>query len=183
MQPGDGLEHVAALLRGMHTRIVGAHGRRDDLETLELGKIQKVERRDARRDAIRRHAGQRAARERERHEVELRDDLERQPRVRPRIERERRQVVRVVVLDFADTIADVARDRFAFAEHLAGDGIERVVVHPDERAAQQVDAVEHEPSRQVRLAAAEIAFGLAKLHGACVAAELERMPNARRDSL
>ena len=35
----------------------------------------------------------------------------------------------------------------------------------------------------VRLAAAEVAFGLAQPHGARVAAELERMPDARRDAL
>ena len=39
-------------------------------------------------------------------------------------------------------------DRLAFAEHLARDGVERVVVHAHERAAQQVDAVEHEPARE-----------------------------------
>ena len=75
-RPGHRLEHVAALLRRVHARVVGAHGRRDDLQPLELAQIQKVERRDARGDAIRRHAGQLAARERERHEVELRDDLD-----------------------------------------------------------------------------------------------------------
>ena len=135
----------AACTRESSERTVGA----TILSRSSSDKIEKVERRDARRDAIRRHARERAARERERHEVQLRDDLIREPRVGARVERERRQIVRVVVLDLRDPIAHVAGDRLAFAEHLARDGIERVVVHAHERAAQQIDAVEHEPSRNV----------------------------------
>ncbi len=51
-------------------------------------------------------------------------------------------------MDFADAIVNVALDRFAFAKHLASNGVERVVVHAHERAAHQIDAVEHEPSRE-----------------------------------
>ncbi len=66
---------------------------------LQLRQIQEIERGDAGRDPIRRHAGELAARERELDEVQLRHDLEREARVGPRIERERRQIVPVVVQD------------------------------------------------------------------------------------
>jgi DNA polymerase-2 len=39
----DRLEHMAALLRRVHARIVGAHGRRHDLHALELREIQEIE--------------------------------------------------------------------------------------------------------------------------------------------
>ena len=52
--------------------------------------------------------------------------------------------------------------RLALAEHLTCDRVERIVVHAHERAAQQVDAVEHDAARHRRLAAAEVALGLAE---------------------
>jgi len=174
---------VPALLRGVHARVVVAHGRRDHATPLELGEIQEVEGRDARRDAVRRHAGQAAACERERHEVELLDDLICEPCVGPRVLRERREIVRVVVLDLRDPVGSVARERLAFAKHLARDGVERVVVHAHERAAQKIDAVEHDAARDRRLAAAEVALGLAQSQRAVVAPEAQRMLEPRRDPL
>ena len=114
--------------------------------------------------------------------LSLLHDVVGEPRVGARIEREGGQVVAVVVQDLADAIAHVALDGLAFAQHLPRHGVERVVVHPHEGAAQQVDAVEDETAGNRGLAAAEIAFGLAQAHRAGVAAEIEWMPHARGDS-
>ncbi len=79
------------------------------------------------------------------HQVEFLHDLVGEACIGARIKRERGQVVPVVVQDLADAIAvTLALHRLSFAEHLARDGIERIVVHAHERAAQQVDAVEHQ---------------------------------------
>ena len=67
----------------------------------------------------------------------------REPRIGARVQRERRQIVPIVVQDLADAIPHVALDRLAFAEHLARHRIERIVLHAHERAAQQIDAIEH----------------------------------------
>src|SRR6185503_1855515 len=93
------------------------------------------------------------------------------------------QVVTVVVHDLADAVAHVAGDSFAFAQYFAGDGIERVVVHADEGAAQQIDAVQHQPAGNRSLPAAKVAFGLAQAHRRGVAAELQRMSQAEGDLL
>jgi hypothetical protein len=146
MHTRERLQDVSALLRGVHPRVARAHAGSDDLQPLQLAQIQEIEGGDAGGDAIRRHAGQFAARERELHDVEFLDDLVREPRIRARVQRECGQVMTIVVHDLADPIAHVAGDCLAFAEHLACDRVERVVIHADERAAQQVDAIEHESS-------------------------------------
>ena len=92
----------------------------------------------------------------ERDEIQLLDDLEREPRIGARVQRKPRQIVLVTLQDFADAIVHIAFERFAFAEHFARNGVERVVVEAHERAAHQVDAVEHEPPRNARAAAAEV---------------------------
>ena len=43
MQTGGRLEHVPALLRRVHARVVAAHAGRDDAERLELATVQKIE--------------------------------------------------------------------------------------------------------------------------------------------
>ena len=111
------------------------------------------------------------------------DDLIGESRIGARIERERRQVVLVVVDDLGDAITHVAGDGLAFAEHLARHGVERVIVHADEGTAQQIDAVEHQTAGDARLTAAEIALGFADANRAGVAAEHEWMAHARRDLL
>ena len=56
---------------------------------LEFRQVQKIERRDARGDAIRRHARQLAAREREPHQIRASATISiGEPRIRARIERE-----------------------------------------------------------------------------------------------
>ncbi len=87
-----------------------------------------------------------------------------------------------VVQDLVDAIAHVALHGLAFTEHLPCHGVERVVVHPHERAAQQVDAVEDETAGNRGLATAEIAFGLAQANRAGVATEVEGMPHASGDA-
>ena len=174
---------MAALLRRVHARVVVAHGRRDDAAPLELREIQKVEGRDACRNAVGRHAGQAAPRECERHEVELLDDLIREPRVGARVFGERREIVRVVVLDLRDPVAGVADECLAFAEHFTCNRVERIIVHAHERAPQEVDAVEHDAAGDRRLAAAEVALGLAEPQRAVVAAKAQRVAEARRDPL
>ncbi len=73
--------------------------------------------------------------------------------------------------------------RLAFAEHGARHGIERVVLHAHEGAAQQIDAVEHDSSGNRRLAAAEVTLRLANAQRAGVATEIEGMTDARSDAL
>ena len=91
MQAGHGLEHVAALLRDVHARVAAAHARSDDACALELGKIEKVEGRDAGGDPIRRHARELAACKGELDEAQLLDDAEGEARIRAGIEREVRR--------------------------------------------------------------------------------------------
>ena len=94
MQAGDAARARGRLVAPRDARVVERTLGATMLQPLQLAQIQEVERRDARSDAIRRHAGELAARERERHEVELLDDLVREPRVGARVQRERGQVVR-----------------------------------------------------------------------------------------
>ncbi len=110
-------------------------------------------------------------------------DLERQSRVGARIERERRQIMAVVVHDLGDAITHVPGDGLAFAENLARHGVERVIVHAYEGPAQQVDAVEHEAARNARLSAAEIAFGFADANAPDVPAQRKGMAHALGDAL
>ena len=134
----------AANTRASSLRTLGATIRR----LLQLGEIQKIERRDARRDTIRRHAGELAARHRKRDQIQFLADLEREPRIGARVQREARKIVFVALHDLADAIVRVAFQRFAFAEHFARNGVERIVVEAHERAADQIDAVEHETARE-----------------------------------
>ena len=89
----------------------------------------------------------------------------------------------VIVSDLGDAITHIAGDGLAFAENLARHGIERVIVHAYERAAQQIDAVENQAARNARLTAAEIAVGFADANRAGIPAQRERMAHTRRDSL
>ncbi len=175
-------EHVATGLRREHARVVAAHARRNDAALVELGEIQEVERRDAGGDAIRSHAGEFAARHRQRDQIQFLADLERKPRIGTGIQREARQILLVPLHDLADAIVRVAFQRLAFAQHFARHRIERVVVEAHERAADQIDAVEHEPPRNAGAAAAEITARRSHAQTACVAAEFERMPHALRDA-
>ena len=183
MQTRFGLEHVAALLRDVHARVAAPHARGDDVCALELGQIEEVEGGDAGRDPIGRHARELAAGEGELDEAQLLDDPQGEARIRAGIEREGRQIVLVVVENLRQAVTRGGRHGLAFPEHFARHGIERIIVHADECTAQQVDAVEHETPRDARLAAAEIAFGLADAHGPLVSAELERVAHAGRDPL
>jgi hypothetical protein len=105
-----------------------------------------------------------------------------QPRVSARIEREGGQIVTKVVQDLDEAIPNVTLHGLAFAQHLPRHGVERVVVHPHEGAAQEIDAVEDETAGNRGLAAAEVAFCLAEADRAGVAPEIEWMPRARGDS-
>ena len=89
----------------------------------------------------------------------------------------------VIVGDLSDAITHVAGESLAFAENFARHGIERVIVHAYERAAQQIDAVENQTARNVRLTAAEIAVGFADTNRTRVPAQRERMTHARGDAL
>src|SRR5690606_4928305 len=93
MQAGDRLQHMAALLGGVHSRVVRTYARRDNARPFQLGEIKEVERSDARRHPVRRHAGKLAAGEGERHEIQLLDDLVCEARVRARVKRKRLEVV------------------------------------------------------------------------------------------
>ena len=114
---------------------------------------------------------------------ELLHDLKSESRVRTRIERKRREIMAVIVGDLGDAIMHVAGDGLAFAENLACHGVEGIIVHADERAAQQIDAVENQAAGNARLTAAEIALGLANARRAGVPAQRERMAHTRGDSL
>ena len=174
---------VAALLGFGDAGIAGPYGRRDDAQLPEFGLVQKVERRDAGRHAIRRHAGELASREGKTHHVQLLRDLECEPRVGARIQRERRQILAVIAGDLGDAIAHVSGNGLSLAENLARHGIERVIVHADESAAQQIDAVEYETARNARLPAAEIALGLADAKAPGIPAQCKRMAHALCNAL
>src|SRR5688572_24057130 len=182
VQPCHGLEHVATLLRDVDTRVGSAHAGCHYPQRLEIAQVEKVERRDARRHAIGRHAGQAAAREGQRYQVQLVNDVMGEPRVGARVERERGKVLAIVVQDLAETIAHVALDGLAFAQHPACHGVERVVIHSYEGAAEEVDAVEHQATRDRGLATAEVALGFAEADRARIAPEVERMLYTRGDS-
>ena len=124
-----------------------------------------------------------AASEGEAHHVQFLHDLEREACVRARVERERRQIMPVVVRDLGNAVAYVPGDGLALAQDLARHGVERVIIHADERAAQQVDAVEHEAPRYARLSAAKIALGFANANSAGVPSQREGMANAFGDAL
>ncbi len=104
-------------------------------------------------------------------------------RVGARVERERGEVVAIIVHDLRDAVVHVAGNGLTFPQHLARDRIERIVVHPYERAAKKIDAVEHQAAGHARLTASEIAFRLAQAQCARVASELKRMIEARCDPL
>ena len=171
MQPGCRFQHVASLLGGVRTRVVGAHRGRDDSQPLEFGQIQKIEGGNAGRNAIGGHAGELTARTGQPNEIEPIQDLVSKASIGARVERERGEVVLIVVKNFPDSVADVAGDCLALAEHFARHGIERVLVHAHERASQQVDAIEHQAAGNRGLAAAEIALRLAQEEGAGFAPE------------
>ncbi len=183
VQARFGLEHVAALLRDMHARVAAPHARGDEVDALELGQIEEVEGGDARRDAVRGHARELAAGEGELDEAQFLRDAEGESGIRARIQREGRQIVLVVVDDFRQAVTRRRAHRLAFAEHFARDRIERIVIHADERAAQQVDAVEHQTARDARLAAAEIALGFADSRRPRASTELERVAHTGRNPL
>ncbi len=183
VQTGHGFQHMTALLGGMNARIVGAHGRRNDAPPLEFGQVQKIEGRDARRHAIGGHTGEPAARPRELHEIEPRHDLVGEPRIGTRIERERCEVVPVVMDDFRDPVMYVAGDRFPLAEDLTRDGVERILIHAHESSAQQVDAIQHQTAGNRSLAAAKITLRLAQADRTRLSPQGKRVVQARGDSL
>src|SRR3954462_11177307 len=159
MQSGNGFENVTTLLCGMHARIIGSHRRCDDSATFQLREIQKIKRSDARRHSVGRHASELAASKSELDNIELLDDLECETRICSRIESKGRKIVAVVMQDFFEPILHVTLDRFAFTQHITRDRSECIVVHAHECAAQQIDAIEDEPTWNGSLTAAEIAFG------------------------
>ena len=75
MHAGERFEHVPALLGGIHARVARRARSARRSSALQLAQVQEIERCDAGGDAIWRHAGQLAASERQRHDVELLDDL------------------------------------------------------------------------------------------------------------
>src|SRR4029434_8227891 len=122
-----------------------------------------------------------------RDEMEALDDLVSEPRVRARVEGECGKVVLVVVDDLPDAITyvapAVALECLPFAQHLARDGIQRIVIHAHERPPQQVDSIQHETAWNGRLTAAEVAFRFTNADRPRIAPEIERMAQARSDAL
>ena len=119
VQAGQRIEHVSALLCDVHAGIVAADARRDDADMRELAQVQEVERGDARGNSIRCHAGELAAGESERHQIQARDDIVGEPRIGTRIACECGKIVPIVVRDLVDARTYVAGQCFAFAQHLA----------------------------------------------------------------
>ncbi len=159
----------------MHAAVVGAHRGRHQAPLSQGGQIEKVERSDAGRDPIRGHARQATAGKGQVQQVEAADDVEHKPRIRSRIERKSGQIVMVALHDLTGPIAHVAIQRFAFAEHLARDGVQRVLLHPHESPAKQIHAVKHEPARDGRVAAAEVALRRTDPEAARLPSELKGM--------
>src|SRR3984893_6264156 len=174
---------MAAQLGGMHARIVGAHGRRNDAPALEFGQVQKIEGCNARRDAIGSHASQAAARPGEPHEVEPSHDIEDQPCIGTRVERESWKIEPVVMTDYSDPITHVAGDRLSLAEYLARHGVERILVHAYEGSPQQVDAVQRQTAGNESLAAAKIALCLTQTNRTRLSPQGKRMIQPRGNPL
>ncbi len=170
------------MLSRVHAGIARAHAGRDDTALLELAQIDEVERSDAGRDAIRCHSCELTACEGQSDQIELLDDVVGKPRVGACIESKCRQVVAIVVLDLLHPIPSIAFDGLAFAEHAAGHGIERIVLHAHEGTAKEIYPIQHHAAGYGRLPATEVALGLAQPDGSGVATEIERMARARRDS-
>ena len=108
VQPGHRLQHMPALLQGAAAAIARANAGRDDAELPQFAEVQEIERRNARRDPVRRHAGQLAAREGKRNDIEPRDDLKGESRVSSGIQREGCEVMAVVICNLRDAILYVA---------------------------------------------------------------------------
>src|ERR1700722_12356520 len=102
---------MAALLCRVYARVIRPHCRRYDTLSLQLGEIQKIEGRNTRSHAVGCHARQLAAGESELYEIQLLQNPIREPCVRACVERERRQIMFVVVGNLTDTVTDVAGDR------------------------------------------------------------------------
>ena len=132
------------------------HSGRTQVFLVQLRQIDKVERRDACRHSIHRHACQFAAHRSERHKVESLNDFVGKPRICARIQREGIQVVLIMFHDFARTVANIAFNRFPFAQNFLSHRVERVLLEWNERAANEIHAVEHEASGNHGLTATEI---------------------------
>src|ERR1017187_4972332 len=89
----------------------------------------------------------------------------------------------VVARDLSNAITYIPGDSLPLAQHLARHRVERVIIHAYERAAQQVDAVQHEPSRYARLSAAKIALRRANANSTGIPAQRQGMVNACGDAL
>jgi hypothetical protein len=177
VQAGQRLEHVAAGLR-LHLAH-GADARGHDPAPAERAEVEEVEGGDRGGDAVERQPGQPAALDGELHEPQLLEDLEREPRVG------------AVVLDEAHPVLpeeaqDLLRlpgafDRLAFAEHLARDRVEALLLQADEGAAQQLHAVEHDAAGHARLQRAARGLERAQPQRPRAAPQLERDAASRRD--
>jgi hypothetical protein len=123
------------------------------------------------------------AREGQPDQIQLADNVKGEAGVGPCVEREGREVVSVVVDDFGKAVFGVGLESFTFAQHFAGYRIQRVVFHANERAAEQVYAIEDQPTWDRGLTAAEVAFSTTDSELAGVAAQDEGMPQSCCDPL
>ncbi len=89
----------------------------------------------------------------------------------------------IVVQNLLHSIPHVAFDGFAFSEHAACHGIERIVFHAHEGTAKQIYPIQHDAPRYGGLPATEVPLGLAQPDGPGIATQIEWMARACRDAL
>ena len=151
-----------------------------DAALAQARQVQVVEGGDGGAGAVGRHAGEQAALHGERHQLQLLQDVEGEPRVGEVVPHEALGILLERALDLGGVIGGV--EGLALAQDVARGGLQAVVrqAHPDR--AQQSDAVEHRPSRdEYRVAEpARTAAALAELAGR--AAQLQRHAGRRRQA-
>ena len=184
VQARDGLHDVTARLR-LARRLARADARRDDAAAAQLGQVAEVEGGDRRADPVERHAREQAALHRQLQHAQPLQDLERETCVGAVVLDEPGAVLAVQPEHLEGALAARqarAVDRLALAQHRPRDRVEPVVLHADEGAAQQPDAVEHHPPRDRRLLLAARSAICPQAQAARPASELQGDADAPGDA-
>ena len=149
MQPRLRWQDVPALLALRCRRAVfalrDADGRGHHAPFPQARQVQVVEGGDGGAGAVGRHAGEQAALHGERHQLQLLQDVEGEPRVGEVVLHEALRILLEGPLDLGGVIGGV--EGLALAQDVAGGGLQAVVRQAQPDRAQQADAVEHRPAR------------------------------------
>ena len=142
------LEERAALHLYLRRVRRPSDARRDAAAPAQLRQVEPVEARDARPDAVERHARDEAALDGEAQEALALEDVDHEAGVLEVVGRERLGVLAPEARDLGRGVGRVLVDLLAAPEHRAGDGLEPVVDEA-ERVANERDAVEDDAARDL----------------------------------